>query len=213
MYRDSTGRAAVSVTVVKVDTIPPSATPIMATRFRVSFTPSSGVGTYSYSISPQISDRVRSVVSVNNPNSPTPVIFSSGNILLTLPSPATTATATATNSVSAITGPQNNGQGYTSPPTVVITGGNPNFATATAVLTGGAVSGVTITNAGSGYTNAPLVTLIGGGGTGATAAAVLTGRAISGITVTNAGSGYTSAPNCMDYRRRLGRRYGERRGR
>jgi Tfp pilus assembly protein PilX len=72
------------------------------------------------------------------------------------------------------------GSGYTSPPTVTITGGGGSGATAVASLTtfykvdGTAVTrvtGITITNPGSGYTSSPSVTLSGGGGTGATAVA------------------------------------------
>lgn len=62
------------------------------------------------------------------------------------------------------------GTGYTSAPTVAITGGGTG-ATATAIVAGGVVTGVTITNHGTGYTTAPTVALTGGGGTGATATA------------------------------------------
>ena len=67
------------------------------------------------------------------------------------------------------------GSGYSSPPTVAITGGGGSGATATAVLTAGAVSSITITAAGSGYTTLPTVTLTGGGGAGATATAGTSG--------------------------------------
>ena len=62
------------------------------------------------------------------------------------------------------------GTGYTSTPTVEITGGGAG-ATATATVVGGVVTKLTITDAGSGYTTAPTVTISGGGGTGATATA------------------------------------------
>lgn len=67
------------------------------------------------------------------------------------------------------------GTGYTSAPTVVITGNNGqgSGATATAVLTGNAVSAVNLTNAGSGY-GSITVSFTGGGGSGATAKAVVT---------------------------------------
>ena len=64
------------------------------------------------------------------------------------------------------------GTGYTSEPTVTLTGGGGTGATAIAGITAGAVSSVTITNPGSGYTTAPTVGFTGGGGTtvaGATA--------------------------------------------
>lgn len=64
------------------------------------------------------------------------------------------------------------GTGYTSPPTVAITGGGGTGATATATVSGGSVTGVTITNPGSGYTTTPTVAFTGGGGgTGAAATA------------------------------------------
>ena len=65
------------------------------------------------------------------------------------------------------------GSGYTSAPTVSITGGGGSGATATAVRASGAVTSVTLTNPGSGYTSAPTVAFSGGGGTGATATATL----------------------------------------
>jgi len=67
------------------------------------------------------------------------------------------------------------GSGYTSAPTVSITGGGGSGATATANINAGAVVSVTITNRGSGYTSLPTIGFSGGGGTGATATADLTG--------------------------------------
>jgi len=64
------------------------------------------------------------------------------------------------------------GTGYTSAPTVAITGGGGSGATATAVVSGGAVVGVTITNKGTGYTSVPTVAFTGGAGSGAIATAV-----------------------------------------
>lgn len=67
------------------------------------------------------------------------------------------------------------GTGYTSAPTVSLTGGSGTGATAEAVLGTGANAGkvvsVNVTNAGSGYTSAPTVAFTGGGGTGAAATA------------------------------------------
>lgn len=66
------------------------------------------------------------------------------------------------------------GSGYTSAPTVALTGGGGTGAAATAIVSGGEVTGFIITNAGTGYTTAPTVALTGGGGgTGAAASAVL----------------------------------------
>jgi hypothetical protein len=67
----------------------------------------------------------------------------------------------------------NAGTGYTTAPTVAITGGGGTGATATATVSAGAVTGFTITNPGSGYTSAPTVALTGGAGTGAAATAVV----------------------------------------
>jgi hypothetical protein len=65
------------------------------------------------------------------------------------------------------------GSGYTSKPTVVISGGGGTGATATATRSGANVlTAITVTNPGSGYTSPPTISFTGGGGTGATAVAV-----------------------------------------
>ncbi|AXA66751.1 phage tail tube protein [Pseudomonas oryzihabitans] len=71
----------------------------------------------------------------------------------------------------------NGGSGYTSAPTVAITGGGGSGATATAAISNGAVTGVTITNPGSGYTSAPTIAFSGGAGTGAAATAAVSSEA------------------------------------
>lgn len=68
----------------------------------------------------------------------------------------------------------NGGSGYTTAPTVTITGGDGTGATATAVIASGKVSAINITNAGRKFKTVPVITITGGGGTGATATAVLT---------------------------------------
>lgn len=68
-----------------------------------------------------------------------------------------------------------NGSGYTSAPTVTLTGGGGTGATVVAVVDAGAVSELIITNSGSGYTTAPTVSFSGGGGTGASASVSLGG--------------------------------------
>lgn len=68
----------------------------------------------------------------------------------------------------------NGGSGYTSAPSVTITGGGGSGATATAVISDGEVVALNITNPGSGYTGVPTIAFSGGGGTGATATAVRT---------------------------------------
>jgi hypothetical protein len=75
------------------------------------------------------------------------------------------------------------GSGYTSAPTVTISGGGGSGATGTATITTSndesplvpvtRVTSVTITDPGTGYTSAPTITLTGGGGSGAIAIARL----------------------------------------
>lgn len=67
----------------------------------------------------------------------------------------------------------NAGTGYTTAPTVALSGGGGTGATATATVENGLVTGFNITNAGSGYTSAPTIALTGGSGTGAAATAVV----------------------------------------
>jgi len=70
------------------------------------------------------------------------------------------------------------GEGYTSPPTVVIEGGDDIVASAT--VSGGAVTSVTIaeqptlTKTGTYFDSPPVIRLEGGGGTGASVSAILT---------------------------------------
>lgn len=67
------------------------------------------------------------------------------------------------------------GSGYTSAPTVTMTGGgSPSaIATGTAILDGSTVGSINVTFAGLGYTSAPTVAMSGGGGTGAAATATM----------------------------------------
>jgi hypothetical protein len=65
------------------------------------------------------------------------------------------------------------GSGYTSAPTVAITGGGGSGATATATVSSGAVTVVTITATGTDYITAPTISFSGGGGSGATATATI----------------------------------------
>jgi len=98
----------------------------------------------------------------------------------------------------------NQGAGYTSAPTVVISAatqvGGAN-ANAVSTLTTGAntVSTVTVSNAGTGYTNAAntTVTFLGGGGSGASAVASLVTFATGtvSVAVVDGGAGYTNAAN------------------
>lgn len=78
-------------------------------------------------------------------------------------------TAERPSGVSAIT-VSNGGSGYTSAPTVTLTGDG-SGAEATATVLEGVVTAVTVTKGGYGYTSAPTVAFSGGGGTGAVATA------------------------------------------
>jgi hypothetical protein len=97
----------------------------------------------------------------------------------------------------------NIGSGYTSAPTVTISGPDEvggEQATATCSIgvsgSGNAITSVSLTNAGSGYTNAAnlTVTFRGGGGSGAAALAQIATfkQGTVAIAVTNSGNGYTN---------------------
>lgn len=75
--------------------------------------------------------------------------------------PSVQATATATRSGSFITAitVTNGGIGYSTVPTVTITGGGGSGATATANLSNGTVSSITVNTAGTGYTSTPSVAI------------------------------------------------------
>ena len=72
------------------------------------------------------------------------------------------------------------GAGYTSAPTIVISGGgNPiTTATATCTVSGGEINTVTITDPGNGYTSNPTISVTGGGST-------TLGRLVANIEETN----------------------------
>lgn len=86
------------------------------------------------------------------------------------------------------------GSGYTSIPTVTISGGGGSGATGNATLGAAAVASFIVDNGGNSYTSAPTVTLSGGGGSGATATAALAPTAVASVVVTDAGKGYSTAP-------------------
>lgn len=65
------------------------------------------------------------------------------------------------------------GSGYTSAPSVTISGGGGAGATAQAYVSSGSVIGFRMLSLGSGYTSTPTVTLSGGGGSGAAATAMI----------------------------------------
>jgi len=98
----------------------------------------------------------------------------------------------------------NGGTGYTSAPSVVISGPDQVGgvqANATATIAAGAVTAVTLSNAGTGYTNAAnlTITFSGGAGSGATAIGELLSfkTGTLNLVVVNGGSGYTNAANTI----------------
>lgn len=68
----------------------------------------------------------------------------------------------------------NAGTGYTTAPTLTISGGSGTDATATATVSGGKITAITLTNGGKKFKTVPTVTITGGGGTGAILTAELT---------------------------------------
>ena len=87
----------------------------------------------------------------------------------------------------------NPGSGYTSAPTVSLTGGGGSGAAASVIggaIPNGQVGSVTVTAPGSNYTSAPTVTFSGGGGSGAAATAAIqpmNGRPVASLNLTSAG--------------------------
>lgn len=93
------------------------------------------------------------------------------------------------------------GSGYTSAPTVSITGGGGSGATATAYTDGDKITGVVVTDGGSGFTSAPTIGFTGGGGTGATATGVVN-LDIVPVTINflNDITGYATVGGCVAIR-------------
>ena len=82
------------------------------------------------------------------------------------------------------------GSGYTSIPSITISGSH--GAAALASIDASVIGGFTVTSGGSAY--GPVVTISGGGGSGATAEAIVVDEAIYAIVLTNKGSGYLTEP-------------------
>ncbi|MEI6712103.1 MAG: immunoglobulin domain-containing protein [Verrucomicrobiota bacterium] len=137
---------------------------------------------------PAASDRVAK----GTPNSPTPV-----------PATPEAVTPKALGSLNVMAG----GSGYSSAPTVVLTGGGGSGSGATAIAeinAEGQVISVKLVNPGSGYVQIPNVILVNGGGEGAVIQASFDGAPkeinlaeLPGIDVISGGQGYTSAPSVM----------------
>lgn len=102
------------------------------------------------------------------------------NVALVLNQRATAGTINrSSNAITTIT-VGNPGSGYTSPPTVIITGGNGVGARAYATINGaGEVTQIVVTDGGSGYTATPTVTISG---------------EIAGFDIIDPGSGYSLPP-------------------
>lgn len=82
------------------------------------------------------------------------------------------------------------GAGYTTAPTVAITGGGGSGATATAQISpapSDGIASVVLTNSGSGYTSPPTVTI---SQAGATFQAVVASSAVTGVSINSGGSNY-----------------------
>lgn len=87
------------------------------------------------------------------------------------------------------------GSGYTTAPTVTLSGGGGIGATATAALSAELAS-VTMTSGGSGYTSVPTVSFIGDG-SGAAGFAVVQEAVVVDVIMTHPGSGYSAAPSII----------------
>jgi len=73
--------------------------------------------------------------------------------------PAATATVTRSTTTVGSIAVTDGGEGYSSAPTVTISGGDGSGATATATISGGRVTAITVTAAGTGYSSDPTVTI------------------------------------------------------
>jgi hypothetical protein len=89
------------------------------------------------------------------------------------------------------------GNGYSTAPTVTLTGGTPTkAAVARATVGGGRLIGVTVTEPGNGYKAAPTVSISSSNAAGATFSVGVLGS-VSALTVTSGGSGYSSTPTVV----------------
>jgi hypothetical protein len=123
---------------------------------------------------------------------PNPGFHYPGAILTVKQGATVVGTAAAIDQVTALTRTAI-GSGYTSVPTVTISGDGTG-ATAIAVLTTSSVTAVTLSSGGSGYITAPTVTITGTSipGNDAAATARLGPSAVASLTLASAGSGYTN---------------------
>lgn len=90
--------------------------------------------------------------------------------------------------------PTNLGTGYTSAPTISVSGGGGSGALLTCEIDElGKIDSVFIRNPGSGYTSAPTISFSGGGGSSAAGTAVVS-YSVSSVSVTSGGSNYRAVP-------------------
>lgn len=102
---------------------------------------------------------------------------------------ATTSPGKRVSSIQLVDG----GRGYSSAPTVTLTGGAPTKpAVAQAVIANGRVAGVRVSDPGAGYTSVPTVQFSGGIGTSAAFTVTVDGR-VGALRPLAAGTGYTSS--------------------
>jgi hypothetical protein len=76
------------------------------------------------------------------------------------------------------------GSGYSSAPTITISG-NGSGAAAVATVSNGEIISIRVTDKGSGYTSSPIVSITGGGGSGGTAKAIINPAAKKPVTNSN----------------------------
>ena len=87
------------------------------------------------------------------------------------------------------------GFGYTTAPTVTLTGGIGTATGSVGIATStGRIISASIDNAGFGYTTVPTVTLNGGISTATGTASISASGSVTGVTITNVGAGYTTQP-------------------
>jgi len=111
--------------------------------------------------------------------------------------PAVTVTSSAMSGYVDAINVVSAGNGYSTAPTVTLSGGSPTTAAvARAEVSGGRVVGVTVSDAGKGYTSAPSVVISPSNANGATFAVGVLGS-VREVTVSSGGSGYTSAPTVV----------------
>lgn len=91
----------------------------------------------------------------------------------------------------------NSGYGYTTPPSVLFTGGGGSGANALATIGDGVVNTINVITGGSGYVGIVTVTVVGIASQSAQAKAIVENGTITSIQLTNTGYGYTQPPTIV----------------